>query len=64
MIEKNNEMKKDENFVSIKSKSKVGEKGKGKGKGKGNFTLTRIDDYQNKKGNIMNDGFAFLSDSD
>ena len=53
-------MKKDENFVSIKTKSKVG----GKGKGKGNFTLTRIDDYQNKKGNIMNDGFAFLSDSD
>ena len=42
-------------FVSIKTKSKV----KGKGKGKGNFTLTRIDDYQNKKDNIMNDGFAF-----
>ena len=62
MIEKNNEMKKDENFVSIKTKSKVG--GKEKAKGKGNFTLTRIDDYQNKKGNIMNDGFAFLSDSD
>ena len=58
IIDKHNEMMKDENFVKANTKSK---------KNSTKLKLTRIDDFQEGKGkgkgnkNIMSDGFAFLS---